>query len=297
MGILPFDKRITIGARLFKSKREYFSFFNKSENQLLLSIHSLNDQTVEKYVQKIEEFKPVFMQGHPSAFYFISEWIKKRNYSLNTKIKAIFTTGETLYEDQREIIEHSFKCIVLQNYGQGESVVGAIECPLKSGYHEVSELGLIEVLRNPATGQSEIVGTSLWNTVFPFIRYRIEDTVIAAEKNQCACGINLPLKIKTVLGRNDDIISDYSGDIVFPVTIRMLIKPFLKTSENYQFRQIDSGKYQLLLLTDSVGEFRAKGLEENLKKTLGNAAFLSIEEVKEIRSPSGKVRNIIRLNA
>lgn len=68
-GINRRDKRVTLGGRIFTHRAPYW-VFNKAENQLLLSIHHLNETTVDEYIALIKSFSPVFLQGnHGGLFY------------------------------------------------------------------------------------------------------------------------------------------------------------------------------------------------------------------------------------
>src|SRR5690606_12439099 len=88
-GIKPKDKRATIGGRVFTHKPPFW-IFNKFENQLLLSAHHLNNNTVLSYLQKLESFSPIFIQGHPSAILVIAKYILDKNYNLKFIPRVIF---------------------------------------------------------------------------------------------------------------------------------------------------------------------------------------------------------------
>src|SRR5690606_40108750 len=73
-GINPKDKRVTIGGRVFTNKPPYW-IYNRFERQLLMSAHHLNVDSVELYLKKIVNFRPVFIQGHPSAILVLANHI------------------------------------------------------------------------------------------------------------------------------------------------------------------------------------------------------------------------------
>lgn len=289
-GVKLGDKRVTLGGRFFTNTAPFW-VFNKAENQLLLSIHHLNETTVDLYVSKIRDFKPVFIQGHPSGIHFLAERVNRLKTSI--PVKSVFTTGETLFDYQREEIQKAFKCEVFESYGLGESVFAAFECEEHNGLHEASELGIMEFVE-AEPGLYMVIGTSLWNYVMPFIRYQVEDLVEISENEKCSCGRGLPLKIKKVIGRIDDIIISAKGTIVFPVSIRMAIKPLLFESENYQLQQV--GKKEYVLLFQGVLEGgRKESFVRRLTNLLGEEATLEIKEVDKIPMSSGKKRNIVNL--
>ena len=291
-GIKPFDRRVTIGGRVFTKSRPYW-VFNRAENQLLLSIHHLGYDTVDEYIETMEKFAPVFIQGHPSGIAFVAQRLKEVGKTI--PVNAIFTTGESLFDDQRKIMEDGFSCRVFDSWGLGESVVSATECELHAGYHENSEYGLIEFVE---TGKGyEVVGTSLFNYAMPFIRYRIEDIVevMPVDQQTCKCGRGLPLKIKKIIGRIDDHIIVPDGRVVFPVTIRMVIKPFLLEGENYQLVQLSDNKFVFKIASPDLRQDRSRLFNDSLIGILGHDVTVNVEKVQQIETPTGKLRNIINL--
>jgi phenylacetate-CoA ligase len=287
-GVKLGDKRVTIGARFFTKRKPYW-LYNKAENQLLLSIHHLNKETVDSYIEKIKEFSPVFVQGHPTGIFFISQRMLESGVSIH--VKAVFTTGETIDESQKEIVMEAFNAGVFDSYGSGESVIAAFECERHNGLHEASEFGVIE-FQEVKSGLYKVIGTSLWNDAMPFIRYEIEDLVELSPKEKCTCGRGLPLKIKKILGRIDDIIFSPNGQIILPVSVRVRIKSLLKSFENYQLQQLDKKEYALLI-KGKLNESRKNKFLKALKETLGDSAQIKIEEIDKIMTEGGKIRNIV----
>lgn len=282
------DKRVTLGARVIGERPPYW-IYNKSENQLLMSIHHLNSNTISSYIEKLMEFEPVFIQGHPTGIEILADEMLRRREKL--KVKAVFTTGETLIDTARDKIENAFGCKVFESYGVSECVVAAFECEKHNGLHEAPEYGITELESSGEEGFYSVIGTSLWNNAMPFIRYKIEDLVIPCETAICSCGRALPLVIKKVIGRIDDIVYDAQGNPVLPVTIRMHLKPLLKPFQNYQLVQLDRLEFEFRCT--NFDNDQEKGFDKLLKRLLGNNIVLRVNEVHEIEKSGGKVRNVI----
>jgi phenylacetate-CoA ligase len=284
------DRRVTLGARIFTSKPPLW-VYNVAENQLLLSIHHLNGTTVPQYIDRMEHFKPVFLQGHPSGVHLLARYLVQHDRSL--PLKAVFTTGETLFSEYRKTIEKAFSCSVFEEYGQGECVFAAQESAAHAGFHEVSELGIIEFESKCNENLQQVLGTSIWNRAMPFIRYRVEDLVepVVQAQNTTA-DIGLPLKIKSVVGRMDESLTTTSGEQVLPVSARMFVKPLLKTAENYQISQIGPKEY-VIRLTDSHRYRDHSDFKLTLKKLFGEDAHIDVQYVDSIRSVGGKIRNVV----
>lgn len=289
-GISFLDRRITMGSRNFASKPPFF-VRNLSENQLLLSIHHLNEETVEKYLSEIRRFRPVFLQGHPSGIAYLSERLNLSDQTI--PLKAIFTTGEVLSPEDKLKIQRAFECSVYEEYGQGECVFSAQESPANKGFHEASEFGLIEFDDLPQGGLRQVLGTSLWNYAMPFIRYRVEDLVEPTSEPWNGSGkLGLPIKLKRVVGRMDERLSNTRQNMVLPVTIRSAIKPIIKEGENYQVAQIGRKAYQLRLVGVSTKRDKNE-FKQPLLKIFGDDASLEIVSVDFIRSATGKIRNVV----
>lgn len=287
-GVKIKDKRITIGGRRFTNKPPYWSY-NKFENQLLLSSHHLNNNTGIEYIKKINEFKPIFIQGHPNSILFLANIINNGNAEISIPLTAIFTTGETLLEENRIKIEKAFETRVFQQYGSGESCFSAQETPERIGYMLNYEHGYVEMIGDGK--YKEIVATSFLNQPMPFIRYRIGDLVhpISIIKQN---KYPFPFLFDEVLGRTDDILVTINGEQILPVTIRMLIKPFMYPNTNYQLIQNSINDFTINLI-DYENRIDTKNVIKQLKGVLGERSYIHARYVETLTSKGGKIRNVV----
>lgn len=288
-GIRPKDKRVTIGGRVF-TKKPPFWIYNRFENQLLMSAHDLSNDTVASYIRKIDSFRPVFIQGHPSAILVMAKYILEQKIKHKLNLKAIFTTGETLIEEDQKIIELAFCCKVAQQYGSGENCFSAQQVRNERGYLINYEHGFVELIGD--SDIKEVVVTSLQNNVMPFIRYRMNDFVQVVEPNNSK-QFNLPILFDEVIGRTDDILILKNGSTILPVTIRMNIKPLLFHGTNYQLVQISENHFNLNLF-DPMKVLDSKRFLMKLSEILGEGIHIDIFYVDSLVSAGGKIRNVIR---
>jgi phenylacetate-coenzyme A ligase PaaK-like adenylate-forming protein len=289
------DRRVTLGGRVLARRPPYW-VHNRAENQLVLAAEHLNETTVDAYADRIRAFAPVFVAGHPSVVAFVAARLRRRREVV--RVRAVFTTGETLDPAQREDIETAFGCRVFESYGQTESVVAAFECEEHRGFHDAVELGITELVPDPS-GLCGVVGTSLWNDVMPFLRWRTDDLVEPVDDPVCPCGRGLPLRFRRVVGREDDVLRDADGRTVLPVAVRMLVKPWLRPYETYQAQQVGPRAYRLLLAGgDDGGEQaagRERGVQAALRDLLGAGADVRVERVERIETSSLKARTVVDL--
>ncbi len=286
--VKPKDRRVTIGGRRFTNKPPYWSY-NRFENQLLLSSHHLNNKTGQDYIQKINEFKPVFIQGHPNSILYLANLINNNKAKLTAPVKVIFTTGETLIEENRTKIELAFKTGVFQQYGSGESCFSAQETPERIGYMLNYEHGYVEMVGDGE--YKEVIATSFQNKAMPFIRYRVGDLVrpVSVEKQK---KYPFPYLFDEVLGRTDDILFSENGDQILPVAIRMIVKPYLSDNTNYQITQITLHDF-ILKLIDYDKVINVISLLKKLKQVIGDTAQIEIQYVDTLLTDGGKIRNVI----
>jgi phenylacetate-CoA ligase len=297
-GVSLGDRRVTLGGRVFAGRPPFWTY-NRAENQLLLSIHHLKPWVMRQYLEVMEKFKPVFVQGHPSGTHRLAEWMICNGKVL--PVRAVFTTGETIYADQRLAIEQAFQCKVFDFYGQGEGVFFAAECECHGGLHELSNMGIIETKTDPQTGLAEVIGTSLHNYAMPMIRYRIGDLARPLAESRCPCGRGFPLKLAKVIGRTDDRIylSRDGEDSILPVTIRMALKPFLREGQNYQLVQRDFDDFLLTLTSPRVAARRSPDrthlFRRTLRELLGDKCTIELNYTDSLTTSGGKTRNVVSL--
>lgn len=177
------------------------------------STFHIKEEYLKYYVENLIEFEPEFLSGFPSSIRDIAQYGLNNNYSFpENKVKAIFTTAETLTEEIREIIESFFKAKIYNQYASSEGAPFIFEC--KNGnLHLELQSGVFEVLdENDQPSESgRLIVTSFFTEGTPLIRYDIGDSLILEKENKiCGCGNNNPL-VKSILGRIDDYV--YSPEI------------------------------------------------------------------------------------
>ena len=165
------------------------------KNVMLIPAFELSEETLEKQWGRIKRFRPHYIYGYASSVYKLAEYIERSGQDSQLQCKGVFTTAETLFAHQREIIESVFSCKVGQEYGCAEVGAFAYEC-LQENLHIYLENVFVEVLRDNKPvlpGEAgEIVVTCLTNYCMPLIRYRLGDMGVFLDK-QCPCKRELPL--------------------------------------------------------------------------------------------------------
>jgi phenylacetate-CoA ligase len=191
--------------------------YNPGNNQLILSSYDMSEENLFLYIQKINEFQPKFIQAYPSSIEILARFMK-RNAIKNATVKAIFCASETLYPQQRKLVEEQFKCKIFASYGMTEKVAIALECEQHQGYHVGMEYGVFELLdqydetiKKPGI-PGRVVGTGFDTFGMPLIRYVTEDVAEYASSD-CSCKRQHSL-IQDFKGRLRELIFSKSGYVV-----------------------------------------------------------------------------------
>lgn len=254
-----------------------------------LSSNYFCDQTAPYYIDKLNSVKPAFIRGYPSFIYDVSAYIIRNGISLDFAPKAIELTAETGFEYQFDAIKQAFKPrkLCLQ-YGHTEcSMFGYT---YDDTYEFVMEplYGYVEILdengQEVAEGEmGEVVVTSLYNKILPFIRYRTGDQAIRGAT------IDGKLHLKRLMGRVQDHIVDRNNkNICLSALIFDVHFPALGNIIKWQFEQSVPGIVTMRIIkADTYSDADEKQIREVFGQ-LGNVD-LEFEYVMDIPlSPRGK---------
>ena len=155
---------------------------------LYLSSYQIADESAGRYVDAILKFNPESIEGYPSSLFNLALAIDR--YGCRLSIPRAFTSSETLFPFQRDLIERVFKTDIYDQYGCTERSVSFSERVDHQGYYE-----------DPGYCHTEFFGdhlvtTSLINASFPLIRYRVDDVLRRGANGS----------VEAVEGRNEDVV-------------------------------------------------------------------------------------------
>jgi phenylacetate-CoA ligase len=296
----PFDKKAQLwGSQMDISnvKKIQGKLFNFIFPTMLLSSYEMTKEMMNLYVNKINKYKPKSIIGYASALYLFAQHLEMNNITI-PGIKGIICSAESLFQQQREIIEKNFSCKVFNRYGCREFGLIAQECKEHNGLHINDEHTFIEVLdkdgNNCKPGElGEIVVTDLDNYGFPFIRYKIGDIGILTDR-KCNCGRGLSL-FEKIEGRVFDIIVGTNGNHLTGTFWTILLRNYIKGVIQFQIIQERYGEININLKVDKTFTEKEKNkLLKRVHEKCGEEMKINIQLVKEISlTESGKYRFII----
>lgn len=260
-------------------------------NTKLLSSFDMTDEEMYQYIHIINRNKPLLIVGYPSSLELFSNYIHKQSWNIHSP-KGIITSGESLNETQRQIIQDTFNCKVLNRYGCREVGHIANECQMQSGLHISSDHVIVEVVNDKGEqckpGElGEIIVTDLDNYVFPIIKYKIGDIGILSN-SECECGRKLPM-LQSVEGRSFDMIVGVNGNRV-PGNFFTLLRYDVKGVEQFQVNQDKYGELTIKIKTNSDwNSSEGNKLTKIIKEKLGTEMKIHISFVDNFMlNKSGK---------
>ncbi len=290
-GLLDGDRYATLKGELLPESRinqNKFWQMNSAEQKLVMSSYHISADTAERYVEALQRYQPVAIDGYPSSIYMLATLMLQRGIIF--PMRAILTSSETLAPEHKGIIETAFQCRVFDYYGMAERIAAIHTCEHGS-YHVVPEYSIVEFIRNAAfDGFVEIVGTALNNNAMPLIRYRVGD--IAETSNEtCACGRHYPV-IKGIVGRTDDSIITPNGTVIGRLDhifkgVRNLVQA--------QIYQPQQDKIIIRVVPDSSFSKNDGDLVlQKLYHRVGDGIQFEIVRVPEIaRTARGKIKSVV----
>lgn len=278
------------------------SKFDRAKKALVFSAHKMNDANLPQYLTELDKFAPKFILAYPSAIELLAGYVHRQHCEpqfLKT-LKGIFTSSESLYPDQKKMVESVFKTKIFDKYGNSEMVTMIGMCGHGS-YHDFMEYSYTEILDaagNPVTaegGVGEIVGTAFVNDAMPLIRYRTGDQVVVTHK-KCPCGRAHP-RVKSILGREREVIiaRDLSRIPLAPVIFGIHDDRWHQI-RRIQFVQEKPGELTILAeTTNSDSEVAANYLKMLFEKRLESNFTFDVRIVEQIPlTERGKFKYLVQ---
>jgi phenylacetate-CoA ligase len=137
----------------------------------------------DEALARIDAFAPDGAYGYASHAYLLAREVLRRGRRL--PLAACVTTSEPLPRPWRDAMEEAFCCTVYDNFGCNDGGIWGAQCERRDGFHQDAERGVLEF------DGTAMLGTDLWNTAFPFFRYRTGDAG-AWVAGDCGCGRTSP---------------------------------------------------------------------------------------------------------
>ncbi|MGL4943115.1 MAG: phenylacetate--CoA ligase family protein [Thermoguttaceae bacterium] len=261
--------------------------------ELIFNTATFGERDVLDFNEAMKRFRPKTILGYANALVVFAKMLQNRGVVAYSPA-SIVASAEILTAESRRIIEEVFGCRVFNRYGSRETSVIASECDRHEGMHIMAEGLYIELVcdgRHARAGEcGEVLVTDLLNLPMPFIRYRIGDTAIAADK-PCSCGRGLPM-LASLAGRVTDFLVTDDGRLCSGAALTALLVSKCPTLGQAQMIQHKQGEVLLRLAIGSgntISNTDAAFVREKITLYLGATTRVDFEFVDQIeRTASGK---------
>ena len=268
--------------------------------KLVMSCYHINKNTIKTYMDKIDDFRPMYIHTRPSSILPLVNYMNFENLVLKNPIRYIICDGEYLTEGQRRKIENAFQGRVINIYGHTEGCVVAHPCPKSDNLHFMPQVGIMEFLDSDSRGvtkegeKGEIIATGFNNLMFPLIRYRTRDIGIMGTEG-CACGRSYK-SLRSIEGRTQDYVVDRHANLVplAPAVFNYNDMDWRGIREFKVFQEKE-GRLTLKILPEIEMAERLnevnKMIKEKIEAIFGMNFEIEVEFVKELnKTEIGKYR-------
>jgi len=249
-------------------------------------------QYFEAYIDEIHRTEAAYAQGYPSSLHLIARAMLDAGRPLpQGRLRAIFTSSESLLAFQRSDIEAAFGAPIRDRYGASELAVSMSECE-QGRLHVDMEFGIVEVEVEQESEEwvrGPLLVTGLSNEATPFLRYRIGD-VGTRSKLRCPCGVKGDVFLD-VDGRIEDFVVTPDGRRVG--RLDHIFKDQLDVAEA-QILQEDVDSIEVRVVPQPKFDTQAEErLREEIRSRLGEVIRIEVRVVDEIpREANGKFRAV-----
>ena len=242
----------------------------------------------------LERRRPSLLSGHPHLLVEVGREVRS-----GWRPRWVTTHGEALLPEQRADIGRLLACDPFDTFGTAEAGQVAWQCRARDLYHVNHEAVLVEVLDPdgapcaPGT-LGDLVLTTLWNPLMPFIRYRQGDAA-AWSTRPCRCGSEVQA-LERIEGRVLDWIVGEGGHRIAPQRVWLSVRvgsEHLAAVQRYRVHQRADGAVTVELVAGDEAPLDLELVRRSYEDLLGPSVPVDVRLVDELApDPSGKFRAI-----
>jgi phenylacetate-CoA ligase len=212
--------------------------------RLVLSSNHLGPAHYKDFTAALEEFQPDVLHAYPSSLQLLTGLAEE--YGTKLRLPLVLTSSETLRPGLRARVRDVFGAALLDHYGMAERVSAAYS--LEDGvYRFIFPYAATELIAE-GENTSRVIGSSLWNTVQPLLRYDTGDIALmppgsdSRRRERIALGLEPFPRIE---GRASDVLELASGSRVYALD---QVARGIDGASSVQFLQQESDLVQIIVV-------------------------------------------------
>lgn len=187
--------------------------------RLILSSGHLSQRTLTEYIAELREFRADVLWVHPTMLEVLCRLLAQNESTL--AIPRVLVSSEMLLPEVWRLAQSVLKCSIVDYYGQAERVAFAFASAPRE-YTFLPGYACIELrfhAEEEGAALYEVIGTGLWNSAMPLVRYRTGDLIQLPRR--CPDDELLELAygqrcFDGVIGRSRDVLLSPDGLSVIP---------------------------------------------------------------------------------
>lgn len=268
----------------------YCNLFNNEMEEAAGKFYNVAEEEVIANFYRLIKLQPRWIAGPISLLTKFALYVQeeKIQYHNDGTLKFMEFHGENVDANSRKIIEETFQCQTLNNYGTRETWCVALDC----GEHKLHTQDYILPDSIHEEGYDKLVITSLHNKYMPIIKY-VNGDCGKPDQTPCKCGNNNEI-ISLRGGRETDLITGTQvlGNYFFDKILWEAFDKFGVVIHEYQVYQKELKVFELIFAkgvqyTDEVTWYVCQRIHEELGEEYQvNVTF--VEHVKPLQN--GKLK-------
>jgi len=273
---------------------------DKLSNRFRFSVFDMSDKQLAKNVKLFGNTNFEYLYGYSNALTLFAKYLERKNSVLKDNcgsLKACIATSETLFENDKKLLEKQFGVPVINEYGCAE--LGLIAFQNKDDKWLINSDDLyVEILDKnnnilPFGNEGRIVITSLYNKVHPFIRYDLGDMGTLSKSGT----LHQPI-LESLSGRTNDTLNLPSGKTAAGFTMYYVTKTVIEDAskiKEFMLEQFKLDTFKVSYVADeALTEVQKATVKKALDEYLEPGLTVSFERKESLeRAKSGKVKQFI----
>ena len=269
-------------------------------NRFRFSVFDMSDEQLSKNVELFSKSNFEYLYGYSNALTLFAKYLEREHSVLKDKcksLKACIATSETLFDNDKVLLQKQFGVPVINEYGCAELGLIAFQNTDDDWLVNSDDL-YVEILDDkdnilPLGEQGRIVITSLYNKAHPFIRYDLGDIGTLSIDST----LSRPI-LESLAGRTNDTLNLPSGKIAAGFTMYYVTKTVIEDASKIKEFMLEQFKIDTFKVSYVAEEELTEAQKTTVKKALDDylepGLKVSFERKESLeRAKSGKVKQFI----